>query len=84
MAKKWNTSAARRATLDLNAKIKPGPNAPEFKNPKRGKSATRFAFYPKAGTVGEYGKKWGKVGLCDICWDLDHGFIVLESAPVKK
>lgn len=55
-------------------------------NPKRGKSAERFALYRDGMTVGEYldassaltGSKRGKWS-CDLRWDAERGFIELES-----
>jgi len=86
MSKKWNMSKARRATINQDSLIEAGPAAPGFKNPKRGKAAARFAFYanPKCKTVKDYVEKHGTTSLMDICWDLDHGFIVLKAPPAAS
>lgn len=61
-----------------------------IENPKRGASAKRFALYATLGktfTVAKYveaveKRKLGNKTLaeCDICWDVQHGFIKITMA----
>jgi hypothetical protein len=54
-------------------------------NPKRGKSAERFALYDTSPTVGEYIAHCEKIGhsrakaLADVRWDESHGFITTSN-----
>ena len=49
-------------------------------NPKRGGSARRFALYYNGITVAEVTKAHGNIGLLDIAWDFNHGFIRVDKA----
>lgn len=46
-------------------------------NPKRGKSAERFAIYRDGMTVAEFLAEGGL--RADLAWDAEHGYISLEA-----
>jgi hypothetical protein len=52
-------------------------------NPKRKASAVRFAKYRAGQTAAQYCEIVGKrLGLLDLAWDHNHGFIKLSALPV--
>jgi hypothetical protein len=82
MGTRPNMSKAARAAINYSGPLKVLATA----NPKRGKSAARFALYKGCTTPQAYINACVKAGhsanvaAMDLCWDAAHNFIALPPA----